>query len=85
MARWAYSAPDVLASPPLVVGANVVVATASGAILVVDIASGSLKASADVGLAISPSDSQDLSAPPTGLAEAGGILFVPAGNALFAY
>lgn len=78
--RW--SAPGAVAAP-LVVGAHVVVPT-SGAVVVLEALTG-----AEVSRANLPNvrgvDEQNVSAPLAGLAEANGMLFVPAGNGLVAY
>ncbi len=82
---WTFSGDGSIQTAPLVVGSNVVVGSGTGELFVVDATTGQLVSSVDTGSPIAAPDEQNVSQPLTGLAEADGVLVVPAGPSLTAY
>jgi outer membrane protein assembly factor BamB len=81
---WTFgSTSDPVVTAPVVVGANVVTATATK-LYVLNAANGSV-ASSDALAGVRTPDEQNVSAPLGGLAAADGVLVVPAGTGLVAY
>jgi hypothetical protein len=65
--------------PPLIVGPNVVGASKSGDVLIIDSATGAIRSTANVGAL------EATTADAIGMTAAGGMLFVPAGERLVAF
>jgi outer membrane protein assembly factor BamB len=82
---WSFGGDGSIQTAPIVVGSNVVVGSATGTVFVVDTVNGQLVSSANAGAPIPAPDEQNLTQPLTGLAEADGVLVVPAGTELVAY
>ena len=79
--EWTY--PNQVSTAPIVVGDHVVTAT-STQVIVLHVADGGVVSTAPLTSVLGP-DEQNVSSPLAGLAEANGILIVPAGTALVAY
>lgn len=78
-----WSANEVAIAAPLVVGANVVVATNKG-VVVLDLKTGAPVSSVALS-GVRGTDEQNVSAPFAGLSAANGMLFVPVGTSVVAY
>jgi outer membrane protein assembly factor BamB len=83
--NWTFGADGSLGTAPLVVGSNVVVGGGNGTVYVLDAQTGHVVSSAQVGAQIPAPNEQTLAQPLTGMAEADGVLLVPAGSILVAY
>jgi outer membrane protein assembly factor BamB len=84
---WVFAGDGALVTAPLVVGSVVVVGSANGALFAVDAATGAMLSQDSVGTPFFAPDAGSGATPGivTGLAEAGGVLVVPAGSQLIAY
>lgn len=82
---WSVADGGSFVTAPIVVGSDVVVATENGGLAVLDGNTGQLISSTNITSAISIPNEVDATGPLTGLAEADGILVVPAGSTLVAY
>jgi len=82
-ALWSYGSNIVTA--PIIVGSHVVVGTSNGEVDVLDVSSGALVSSDDIGATISGPDEQNVSSPLTGLGDADGTLIVVGDGIVVAY
>lgn len=81
---WTFVGDGKIVTAPLVIGSRVVVGSSSGKVYVVDVASGALVGSDDVGTSIDD-PSAPVTALPSALGEGDGLLFVPAHGRLVVY
>jgi outer membrane protein assembly factor BamB len=82
---WSFTGDGGLDTAPIAVGSTVYVGSSSGELYGLNVTSGSVVWSTNVGAAISAPDEQNVAQPLTGLGAGRGLLVVPAGDNLVAY
>jgi outer membrane protein assembly factor BamB len=82
---WTFAGDGSLASAPIVVGASAVVGSSNGNLYLLEASTGSIISTDLLPAAVAVPDEQNVGSPLTGLAAADGMLFVPAGETLYAY
>lgn len=82
---WSFTGDGTLSSAPIVVNSHVYIGGSSGMLYALQVETGKLSWSANVGSPIPSPDEHNVSQPLTGLAAGEGLIVVPASNSLVAY